>query len=190
MINGSNTHIVPNAENTDNDVLNAENTDNDVLNAENTDNAAINADKTNNTARDGKKSDNAAMSNDNIDNAAMSDDNIDNTTMSDENTDDAILGDGNIENTATCETSAEHVPSPLLYGRKTTDPSKIKTSKRHIPIRVKPSEPSVNDPPPDKITTEIVKGHAFDLTDVRVNEFLFEAHQIQRTVRVLRRINY
>ena len=151
---------------------------------ENTANAAINADKTSNTARDSEKSDDAAMSNDkidnttmsdnNIDNAAKSNDNIDNAAMSNENTDDAILGNVNIENTVTGETSAEDIPSPLLYGRKTTDPSKVKTSKRHIPIRLKPSEPSIDDPPPDKIATETVKGHTFDLTDVRVYEFFIQ----------------
>ena len=166
LIDGSNTNIV----------TGVENSDNDVLNAENTDNAAINADKTSNNVRDDEKSDdvamsndniyNTTMSNDNIDNAAMSNENTDNATMSDNNTDDAILGDCNIENTVMGETSAEDVPSPLPYGTKTTDPSKVKTSKRHIPIRVKPSEPSIDDPPPDKSTTETVKSHAFDPTDV------------------------
>ena len=76
------------------------------------------------------------------------------------------MGDGNTENTVIGETSAEDVPSPLLYGRKTTDPGKVKTSKRCIPIRVKPSEPSIDDAPPDKITTATAKGHAFDPTVV------------------------
>ena len=66
----------------------------------------------------------------------MSDDNTDNATMSDNNIDDATLGDGNTEDTVTGETSTKDVPSPLLYGRKTTDPSKVKTSKKHIPIWV------------------------------------------------------
>ena len=96
----------------------------------------------------------------------MSDDNTDNAAMSDNNIDDAALGNGNTENVAMGETSTEDVPSPLLYGRKTTDPSKVKTSKKHIPIRVKPSEPSISDPPPDEITTDKAKGHTFDPTDV------------------------
>ena len=100
----------------------------------------------------------------------MSNDNTDNVIMSDNNTDDPILGDGNTENTVTGETSARDVPSPLLHGRKTTDLSKVKTSKRHIPIRVKPSEPSIDDPPLDRITTVTVKGHTFDPTDVQVYE--------------------
>ena len=164
LINGSNTDIV----------IGVENTDNDVLNAENTDNAANNEDKTSNIVSDGKKSDDVAMRNDNIDNATMSDENTDNATMSNNNTDDATLGNGNIENRVTGETSAKDVPSPLLYGRKTADLSKAKTSKRHIPIRVKPSEPSVDDPPPDKSATATVKGHAFDPTDAQVYEFFIQ----------------
>ena len=104
----------------------------------------------------------------------MSDDNIDNTTMSNNNTDDAALGDDNAENVANSETSTNDVLSPLLYGRKTTDPSKVKTSKKHTPIWVKPLESSIDDPPVDEITTEIAKGHAFDPTDVQVHEFFIQ----------------
>ena len=43
---------------------------------------------------------------------------------------------------------------------------KVKTSKKHRPIRVKPLESSMDDPPADENATETVKGHAFDLTDV------------------------
>ena len=64
----------------------------------------------------------------------MSNDNTDNAAVSDNNIDDAALGDGNTENTVTGETSTKDVPSPVLYGRKTIDPSKVKTSKRCIPI--------------------------------------------------------
>ena len=70
------------------------------------------------------------------------------------------------ENVMAGETSTNDIPSPLLYGRKTTDPSKVKTSKKHSPIQIKPLEPSIADPPADEITTEMVKGCAFDPTDV------------------------
>ena len=53
----------------------------------------------------------------------MSDDNIDNGVESDKNTDDAASGYDNAENVTKGETSADDIPSPLLYGRKTTDPS-------------------------------------------------------------------
>ena len=62
---------------------------------------------------------------------------VDNAAMSDNNTDDPTLGDDNAENVmAKGETSTNDVPSPLLYGRKTTDPSKVKTSKKHRHIQV------------------------------------------------------
>ena len=43
----------------------------------------------------------------------------------------------------------------------------VKTSKRHTPIMVKPSEPSIGDPPHNEITIAMVSGHTFDPTDVR-----------------------
>ena len=172
LTDGSNTDIIIGVENTDNTTVaaenvdnaatDAENTENDATNAENIDNAAINADNTSNTATDGKR----------LDDATMSDDNTDNATMSDNNTDDATTDDNNTENTTTGETSTVDVPSLLLYGRKTTDPSKVKTSKRRIPIMVKPSEPSIVDPPPNEIATAMASGHAFDPIDVHTYEFL------------------
>ena len=174
LIDGSNTDTIIGVENTDNTGIAAENvdnaatdvenTDNEATNAENIDNAAINADNTSNTATDSEKSDDAAMSDDNTDNAAMSDN----------NTDDAVIGDGNTEITATGETSMVDVPSPLHYGRKTKDPSKVKTSKKHSPIMVEPSEPSLGDPLPNEITTAMASGHAFNPTDVHIYEFLIQ----------------
>ena len=68
----------------------------------------------------------------------------------------------------------DDVPSPLFYGRKTTDPSKVKTSKKRRPIRVKPLETSMDDPPADENVTGTMKGHTFDPTDVRVYEFFIQ----------------
>ena len=104
----------------------------------------------------------------------MSNDNIDNATVSDNNTDDVTLGDDNAENVTKGETSTDDIPSPLLYGRKTTDPSKVKTSKKCRPIRVKPLESSIDDPPVDEIATDTAKGHTVDPTDVRVSEFFIQ----------------
>ena len=39
---------------------------------------------------------------------------------------------------------------------------------------VKPSEPSIGDPPPDEISTVMVSGQAFDPTDVCIYEFLIQ----------------
>ena len=150
LLNGSNTDIIIGFDNTaiitenaDNAATDTENINNEATNAENMNNAAINADFTINAATDSEKSDAT------------------------------ISGNGDTENTAAGETSMIDVPSPLLYGRKTTDPSKVKTSKRHIPIMVKPSEPSIGDPPPNESTTVMVCGHAFDPTDVHVYEYEF-----------------
>ena len=117
---------------------------------------------------------NAEIKNEKLDEVVMSNDNIDNATVSDNNTDDATLGDDNAENVTKGETSTNDVPSPLLYGRKTTVPSKVKTSKKHRPNWVKPLESSIDDPPLDEITTETAKSHAFDPTDVRAYEFFIQ----------------
>ena len=112
-----------------------------------------------------KKSDDAAMSDDNADNATTGDnnidnattgnDNIDNTTTGDDNIDHAATGNGNTHNTTTGNTSTVDVPLPLCYGRKTKDPSKIKTSKNRTPISV---EPSIGDPLPNEIATAKASG--------------------------------
>ena len=60
----------------------------------------------------------------------MSGDNIDKAAESDKNTDDAASGYDTAENVTKGETSTDDLPSPLLYGRKTTDPSKVITSKK------------------------------------------------------------
>ena len=91
--------------------------------------------------------------------------------MSNDNTDNATTGDGNTHNTTTGNTSTVDVPSPLHYGRKTKDPSKVKTTKKHMSIMV---EPSIGDPLPDEIATAKVSGYTFDPTDVRMYEFLIQ----------------
>ena len=158
LINGANADTIICVDNIDNIEIVAENVTNAATNAENIDTDSTNADNIVNAEIENEKLEEVVMSNDNIDNAAMSNNNVDDTT----------LGDDNTENVAMGETSTKDIPSPLLYGRKTTDPSKVKTSIKHIPIQVKPSEPSIADPPADEITTEMAKGHTFDPTDVQV----------------------
>ena len=104
----------------------------------------------------------------------MSDDNVDNPVMSDKDSPHTTSGDNNAENGTPGETSTEYVPSPLVYGRKTTDPTKFKTSRKRRPVRVKPLESPMGDPPADKKATGKVKGHAFDPTDVQVYEFFIQ----------------
>ena len=95
----------------------------------------------------------------------MSNDNTDNATTGNGNTDNTTTGDGNTHNTTTNDTSMVDVPSPLCYGRKMKDPSKVKTSKKHMSIIV---EPSIGDPLSIEITTAKVTGHTFDPTDVHI----------------------
>ena len=137
LINGSNADTIILVDNIDNIEIVAEN----ATNAEDIDTASINADNIVHAEIDKEKSEEIAMSNNNVDDATLGDDNTDNITGSDNNIDDAKLGNGNTENTIPGETSTEEVTSPLLYGRKITDLSKVKTSKKRKPIRVKPSEP-------------------------------------------------
>ena len=88
--------------------------------------------------------------------------------MSDNNTDNAATGDCNMNNTATGETSAVHVPLPPHYGRETTDPSKIKTSTKHTPAI---AEPSIGDPLPNENATAKDSGYTVEPTDVHMYEF-------------------
>ena len=139
MINGDNTNII----------THVDNTDNIEIVADNTANASIGTESTNT---------------DNINNAEI--ENEDNAALSNKNNQDATSGDDNTENVTPGETSTNNVPSPLVYGRKTTDPSKVKTSRKCRPVRVKPLESSMDDPPADKNATGKAKHHAFDPTDM------------------------
>ena len=156
LINGANADTITPVYNIDNIEIVAKNAVNAAKKTENIDTDSTNVDNIVN----------AEIENDKSEDIVMSDNNIDNATMSDNNAHDAVLGNDNAENVTTGETSTNDVPSPLLYGRKTTDPSKGKTSKKCRPIWVKPLESSMDDPPADEIATETVKGHAFDPTDV------------------------
>ena len=104
----------------------------------------------------------------------MSDDNVDNPAMSDKDSPRATSGNDNAENSEPGENSTEDVPSPLIHGRKTNDPTNVKTSKRCRPVRVAPLESPTGNPHVDKDTTGTAKSHAFDPTNVRVREFFDE----------------
>ena len=97
---------------------------------------------------------------------AMSDNNDDNTAMSDKDSPPDIPADDNTENGELGENSTKEVPSPLICGRKTNDPTKVKTSKRHRPVRVAPLESPKGNPHVDKDNTGMAKSHAFDPNDI------------------------
>ena len=164
LINGANADTITPVDNIDNIEIVAKNVGNAATNAENIDTDSTNGDNIVNVEVENDKSEDVVMSDDNIDDAAMSND----------NTCDTVLGDDNAENVIPGETSIDDVPSPLLYGRKTTDTSKVKTSKKCRPIQVKPLESSMDDPTAYEITTKTVKGHRFDPTDVQVYEIFIQ----------------
>ena len=152
LINDANVDTITPVDNTYNIEIIAENVGNATTNAENIDTDSIIGDNI----------DNVEIENEKPEEVVMSDDNINKSAESDKNTDDAASAYDNAENVAKGETSTDDIPSPLLYGRKRTDPSKVKTSKKRRPIRVKPLESSMDDPPADENATGTAKGHAFD----------------------------
>ena len=104
----------------------------------------------------------------------MSDHNDDNSAMSNNDNPQTIPGNGNAEDSDLGENSTEDAPSPLFYGRKTNDPTKVKTSKWHRPVKVTPLESSMGNPHVDKDTTGKSNTYVFDPTDVQIHEFFFE----------------
>ena len=153
-------------------------------------NAATNAESIDTESTNTDNINNAEIENDKSEDIVMSDDNEDNPAMSDKDSPHATSGDDNAENVVPGGTSTEDVPSPLVYGRKTTNPSKVKTSRKHRPVRVKPLESSMGNPPADNKTTGKVKGHAFDPTDVQVCEFFIQGTPNPKDLEGLRRISY
>ena len=156
LINDDNTNTTTLLDNINNLQIVADNVANAATNVESIDTESVNTDNTNN----------AETENDKSEDIVMSDDNDDNPAMSDKDSPPIASGDDNAEKGESDENSTEDVPSPLIYGRKTTDPTKVKTLKRHRPIMVKPLESPMGNPPVDKEVTGKVKGHAFDPTHV------------------------
>ena len=90
-----------------------------TANAKNADTESVDIDNINMAEAEIDKNDDIAMSNNNDDNPIMSDK-------------ESPLGspaNDNIENDEVGENSTEEVPSPLIYGRKTDNPTKVKSSK-------------------------------------------------------------
>ena len=153
--NGDNTNTTTLVDNVNNLEIVADNVANATTNVESSDTEFVNTDNINNTE----------IENDTSEDIVMSDDNDDNPAMSDKDSPHIASGDDDAEKGESDENSTEDVPSPLIYGRKTTDPTKVKTSKRHR-LMVKPLESPKGNPPVDKEATGKAKGHAFDPTDV------------------------
>ena len=120
------------------------------------------------------ENDKSDMDNDKSKDIVMSDHNDDNSAMSDNDSPQTIPGNDNAEDSDLGENSTEDAPSSLFYGRKTNDPTKVKASKRHRPIKVTPLESPMGNPQVDKDTTGKPNTYVFDPTDVKIHEFFFE----------------
>ena len=163
-INDEHTNIAMVANNINNLEIVANNEVNATTNAEDTDIEPMDTDNINTAETEIDKSEDIIMR----------DNNDDNPVRSDKDSPHTIPGNDNAENSELGENSTEEVPSLLIYGRKTNDPTQVKTSKRHRPIRVAPLKSPTGNPHMDKDTTGKAKSYAFNPTNVRVYEFFVE----------------
>ena len=140
-----------------------------------------------NAITNGENTDTKPMNKDNINMAEIEIDNNDDVAKGDNNDNNLIMSDkesplespakNNAENDEEGENSTEEVPSPLIYGRKTNDPTKVKSSKRRRPVKVTPLESPMGNPQKDKgkdkdtEATDTLNTHVFDPNDVRIHAF-------------------
>ena len=121
------------------------------------------------------------MNIDNINTAETEiDNNDDNPILSDKESPLESPAKENIENDEVGENSTEDVTSPLIYGRKTNDPTKVKSSKRCRPVKVTPLESPMGNPQEgkdkakDKDATDTINTYVFNPNDVRIHTFFLE----------------
>ena len=162
-INDENTNIVMIADNINNLGLVANNDVNATRNAEDTDIESADTDNIN-TAE--IKNDKSETENDKSEDTVMSDNNDDNPAMSNNDSPHVIPGNDNAEVSELGENSTEDAHSPLIYGRKTNNPTKVKTSKRRRSVKVTPLESPTGNPHVDKDATGKPNTYVFDPTDV------------------------
>ena len=163
-INDEDTNIAMTVYNINNLEIVENNEVNVTANAENADTESMDIDNINTAEAETVKNDDIAMS----------DNNDDNPIMSDKESPLESPADDNIENDEVGENSTEEVSSPLIYGRKTVNPTKVKSSKRHRPVKVTPLESPKGNPHVDRDATGKSNTYVFDPNDVRIHEFFFE----------------
>ena len=139
LINDDNTNITTTVYNINNLEIVANHQVNATTNVKNADTESMNTDNINT----------AETEIDNNDDVAKSDNNDDNPIMSDKESPLESPAKDNIENDEIGENSTEEVPSPLIYDRKTDDPTKVKSSKRCRPVKVTPLESPMGNPQKD-----------------------------------------
>ena len=141
-----------------------------------------------NATTNGENADTELMNMDNINMAKIEIDNNDEIAKSNNNDDNPIMSDkesplespaeDNVENYEEGKNSTEEVPSPLIYGRKTSNPTNVKSSKRCRPVKVTPLESPMGNPQKgkdkDKEATATLNTFIFDPNDVRIHSFFLE----------------
>ena len=100
------------------------------------------------------------------DDIAMRDNNDDNPIVSDKESPLESPTDDNIEKDEVGENGTEELPLPLIYGRKTDDPTKVKSSKRCRPVKVTPLESPMGNPHKDKDAIGTPNTYVFDPNDI------------------------
>ena len=164
----------------DNNGLNNDDNTNITMTIYNINNLKIVANHKVNATTNGKKTDTEPVNIDNINMAEIEIDNNDDVAKSDNDDDNPIMSDkesplespakDNAENDEEGENSTEEVPSPLIYGRKKNDPTKVKSSKRHRPVKVTPLESPMGNPQKDKDKDK-------EATDT-LNTFIFNPNDV------------
>ena len=164
--NDDNTNIAMTFYNINNLEIVANHQVNATTNGENADTEPVNIDNINM----------AEIEIDNSDDVAKSDNNDGNPIMSDKESPLESPAKDNAENDEEGENSTEEVPSPLIYGRKTNDLTKVKSSKRCRPVKVTPLESPMGNPQKDKDkdTTDTLNTYVFNPNDVRIHAFFLE----------------
>ena len=159
-INDDNTNIAMTVYDINNLELVANHQVNATTNAKNADTESLNIDNINT----------AETEIDNNDDVAKNGNNDNNPIMSDKESPLESSAEDNIENDEVGENSTEEVPSPLIYGKKTDDPTKVKSSKRCRPVKVTPLESPMGNRQKDKDKDKDVTGtpntYVFDPNDV------------------------
>ena len=164
----------------DNNRLTNDDNTNIAMTVYNINNLEIVANHRVNVTTNGKNAYTESMNIDNINTAEIETDNNNDVAKNDNNDDNPIMSDkesplessakDNAENDEEGENSTEEVPSPLIYGRKTNDPTKVKSSKRHRPVKVTPLESPMGNPQKDndkdKDATDTLNTYVFDPNDV------------------------
>ena len=163
LINDENMNITMIANNINNLKIVTNNDVNTITNAKNADIEPTDIDNINTADIENDKAD---MDSDKSKDTIMSDYNDDNSAMSENDSPQTISGNDAAEDNDLGENSTEDTPSPLFYGRKTNDPTKVKTSKQCGSVKITPLESPMGNPHVDKDATGKSNAYVFDPTDI------------------------